>query len=1554
MSNKNSESVKLLIEAEYLAEQEFNQATDDVKALAKESEKTDEALNQLKIDKATIKSYGELGYEIEGLKEEIQDAIVVQKQYADELGKSSKEYKAQSRAVNTLKNDLKLSTKTYNSQATALKGYNITSKAVEQTIAELNDKIEKSTIASKEQSKALKDANVALEQSIIKQRALSEEKKRLAEVEGQLALERKQLASTMKEEFAAQDKLNKATAQAVAERKKELDQAEKREIALKAEKKALNDTKNALKEYEQKLSQLNEERREGYISQADWIRAEDKLRNSLNLTTSQVNTHKKALEAEDKQLKKTAQELKTVSQRLDLYTKALQDLNAQKNKGLLTTKQMEQKEEQLRKQYRLNEKQVNDTRKAIENKNKTLDKSSSSTDALTRTTRRLAQAYTLLLAGGKAIDAIGSSIEHFGEIEGGMTKVEKTTGLAREAVFELKDELNDMAMNITPTATKELLNYSEVAGQLGVTSEQGILDLVVAADALQNSTNLAGEEAVTLLTRMLMMSGEGVEGIHSLSSAVTELGNTTATTEDEIVHMGKEVLTAGASIGISTDQAVAWGATLKEAGQTAERSRTAIQRLAGMIKKASVEGGQDLLELSKITGLTGKAIQDGLGEEPEKVLLAFVEGLNRVKEEGGVVATTLENMGIQSLESQAVLEKLGDVSLRLAQNMNTASDAYIAQDRHLIEASKAYADQESAIGRVVNRLNVLQEHLGEAFSDDTNSAIKTTTGIIDDYEDAIIALGQITSDTIGGMVELLEPWNDALDATGTALLKVGATFKAVFNSFQSGMDVIILGWQKIAFNVARVTGETDEQLSYLATAIENTKSRILKNNQDLADSQALLFGEMSHSYIDLRDAIKENEKAVESLTERQKLELKGLMDLRTFSKEDDKRRRELTDIIVRQTRVQEIAENQAELSAKNEKARVEEKLRSDRTQAESNEKAKQLFSDLIKSEQTLTEYTKELTAARNQGSISQKEYNEKYEVAKRLQEINIEQTKASTVAQENLNKKKIEEIETAVSFVELTKDETEASTKLIERIQEKEAEIQKLLIAQVGLNENSSAYIELQAEITGLTDEAIVSLKELNQLRELEDLTLSEVLEVQEKHVAQLAELKRLRDEDKITIQEYNEEVGKLSTVTKFLNDNIADVIATQKEKAKEDEKAIKNAEKIAEAKDKEAKKSAETALKNEYEAKTVKELINVKKEHDKALDKLLLQYENGEITWAKYQLELEKMSVVTDILSKALANNTSEVAKNIQQLDEQAEAMSRNEKVAERFAERTEQRARTQASMLTASASSFDATTASASELGAEIETLEGRIYQNSKVMRGSWFYELAASQVELDKASLATAKQAKAVLQLQERYERMQAPTIESTKAIERSINAMGDLDNADLNSLRDEVESTIGMFNDLRESINDSLDSVEDRLSALKGEEKAIQDRAHAKELEEAEALREAAKGDKEAVQKADDLIKKLKQAQKIESDNLKAELAATKAEVADKATEDATSEESYNIAKKTTGATVNDNVSSTISTSNVQPIIINLGAKSTELTANKDDIMNLLTDMGYTLS
>ena len=1558
MSGKNQESVKLLIEAEYLADEEFAKASNDVKALAKASEKTDKALDQLKIDKETIKSYGLLGHEINELQGDIEQALIAQKESAKEFGKTSKEYKDASSAVRTLNQDLASLKKSYTAQGNTLKQYRVDSKNVEQTVTDLNDKIAKTAELSKKQANELKEASASLEQATARQRALANEKQRLSEIEEQLALERKQLASSMKAEFEAQEKLNKATKDAIAQRKAEIEEVKKSKLAKEAEQDAIKATQVAISKYESQLRKLNEEKRSGNLSQADWIRAEDKLRKDLKLSTQQIAIHKKAIEAEEKELSKKSNTTKTLAERLIDYQQSLKKLNEEKASGKITTAQLEKEERKLRIQYDLTEGQIKRHTIALEKNERATAKANKSTDLLTTATRRIAQAYVVALAIGKVSEAVTATTASYGELEGAMTRVSKTTGLAHDELVDLKDSLNEMATEITPSATNELLKYAEVAGQLGISSKSNLLDMAVASDALAVSTNLAGEEASLLLTRMLLMTDEGVDHIHNLASSVTELGNNFAVAEDEIVHMAREVITATSAMGVGTSSAVAFGATLKEAGQQAERSRTALQRMAQSITQASKNGGEDLIKLMSITGLTADEIEKNLGDRPEQIMLKFAEGLKRIKDEGGLVSETLEGMGIKSLESQAVLEVLADKSVRLADALYQSEQAYISHDKHLIEASKVYADQASAVGRLTNRFEELKANIGEALTDELAEGMSDVTVIMEETEGVIVELmqlmGSLITDITGEMRDLLP----VVQEVAGAFYHLGKGIQVSFNLAQVALDKISVSADELWLAQLEKLGATKEQTKELEDQITASQNRIESNWQQALNASLIITGKASESYLNLQRAVKGNDEAIERLTESEKEQLKVALQANGYLEENNQIYNRLTSSITRNVSAVNLEKKSTELANK--------------TRAEDNkvnERRIKLADDLKASNVSLVEHREKMQKQLEAGLITEYKYTEVKNDLIAIEDKIAQQNKEKLADQEKLNATERAKIADQLKLLEISDLASDSTKELTTSTNKYLAELNELQTQMVGLNVTSKKYLDLQKEIDAINGELAISQNNLRIQKELESKTQAELVAIQQEHYDKLELLARQYNHNAITAKEYADEKEKLAFTTEFLTQNIQIETDAEEELGKVrsgvTEKTIEQIAQekaLAKAKKAEVAEAEKSLAVKGLEAQSIQALTIAQAQHQDKLDYLKKQYQDGTITFIEYSARMADAKEVTDFLNNALKDatqSTKEFGDSAEKAGSQwvnasshiEYASARLEKLKER-ADSASESGGGLAQMITASASAFDATTASTKELSEEIETLEGRIYQNSKVMRDSWWHGLATAQLELDRTSLATAKQAKAILALQNRYENLENPTRVATQAIADSIDSMGDLDNATLNSLRDEVEATIKSFDDMRDSINDALDSVEDRLSRLKGEEIAIQERAHERELADAEAQKESAKGDSEALAKAELLIKKLKEAQAIERNNLKAEVDEAKAESV------ARQQEKENVVKEQSTPTPTARASTTptvtTSASNVQPIIINLGAKSTELTANKDDIMNLLTEMGYTLS
>lgn len=822
------------------------------------------------------------------------------------------------------------------------------------------------------------------------------------------------------------------------------------------------------------------------------------------------------------------------------YEVALKKLNDELKRGIITKGQYIKREDQLRRSHKLSAAQASVTRRSVEADIATSNKRSRSTDVLTGATRRLAQAYTLLIAAQKASQAVGASVKGYGDLESAMTKVQKTTDLARDSLLNVTGQLQELANDVTPTATNELLRYGEVAGQLGENTPEAILNIAAAADALNLSTNLAGEEAVTLLTRMLKMSGEGTPAIHNLASAMVDLGNNTAATEAEIAHMTKEVLTGTSSLDLGSSAAAGFAATLIEAGQQAERSRGALFKLSDAINQAAANGGEDLERLANHIGLTGEEIRKQLGEDSSVVLIKFVEGLKRVKDEGGLVSQTLKSFGIDGILANAVLGNLADSSDRLAENVNRSNSAFEDGNKHLEEAAKAYANQESQIGRLINRFEKLKVEAGSAFADEVFTSVNKFDDLLKQHEGTVIEMANAFGDLTEFVVETIEILEDLAAEFG--VLEGGA---ALLNALKIAMNFVQLGFQglqlaalhfkKEFLNLLDVFGDYSEELAEVTKRQDELMKKMQGNVDDLGDAWDDFHNESSATFRDLQDAVEKYGGAVDRLTERQKAQLEEALKDGNYKPEHTKLYSDLTAEIIRQQRELEILAETQEIAAEAGRKYREEQ----EAQKKSNEEASAAIDKYGKDIDNYILALETLTTAYRNGTISQDEYIAKTDVLNNAVKRLEEQAKATKDAQNVSN--------------EVFGKSSETIAKLTSDIRSYTNEVADLKRQQGELTEGTLEYAEVTAKLQLAKENLSRSQRSLQIQQELENKTLSELIVIQREHQVELAKIEQQRKSGTLTLAEYEKAIAD----AKFKTDLLKKAIGEEKSEVQANTEAL-------------------------------------------------------------------------------------------------------------------------------------------------------------------------------------------------------------------------------------------------------------------------------------------------------------------------------------------------------------------------------------------------------------
>ena len=358
------------------------------------------------------------------------------------------------------------------------------------------------------------------------------------------------------------------------------------------------------------------------------------------------------------------------------------------------------------------------TRKTKEESKKRIRISKSESDARIRNAKRVAIALAALAVAG-----IAASVIEFAKFEQGLAGVSKTTNIVGKDLQNLGKDITKLSIEIG-TSTQELLETAKAAGQLGIKGSSNILKFAETITKLGKTTNIAGEEAAISLARLLTITNESFDNIDRLGSVIVELGNNFAALESEIVFTATEIAGAGVQFGITATQAFGLAAAFSELAIRPELARSTIIRSFTEINKAINQGGEALLSLISITGLTEDQLRKTFKENSVEVFQVFLDGLNRIQEGGGDTTTALEGLNLQGIRLLATLPKLAKGTDVVREALQTAGDQF---ERNTALNKELGIQLDTTIGRY-NQLKAevakAKKEIGEEFIPATEASIK--------------------------------------------------------------------------------------------------------------------------------------------------------------------------------------------------------------------------------------------------------------------------------------------------------------------------------------------------------------------------------------------------------------------------------------------------------------------------------------------------------------------------------------------------------------------------------------------------------------------------------------------------------------------------------------------------------------------------------------------------------------------------------------------------------------------------------------------------------------
>ena len=329
----------------------------------------------------------------------------------------------------------------------------------------------------------------------------------------------------------------------------------------------------------------------------------------------------------------------------------------------------------------------------------------------------LAAMATATAAGIKVLkefyEKLSACVDASIEFESVMTGVAKTTDLTDSELAAMGVEIKELSETI-PVATSALGEVAEVAGQLGI-QKDSLVDFTTTMSNLATATTMTADDAATMLAQFANVTQMDASEYENLASAIVDLGNNYATTEQKITELSQGIAAAGSLAGMSEADMVALSAAVTSLGIETQAGATSMSMLISNMMKA-VETGDDLDTFASVANMSAQQFTAAWGQDAVGALEDFILGLNDTARNGASATVILDELGMSETRLQRMTLSLANAGDLLSSTLTTANEAWDENTALQIEAQKRYATTESQLTMMQNAYNNVKIAVGDAFT----------------------------------------------------------------------------------------------------------------------------------------------------------------------------------------------------------------------------------------------------------------------------------------------------------------------------------------------------------------------------------------------------------------------------------------------------------------------------------------------------------------------------------------------------------------------------------------------------------------------------------------------------------------------------------------------------------------------------------------------------------------------------------------------------------------------------------------------------------------------
>ena len=339
-------------------------------------------------------------------------------------------------------------------------------------------------------------------------------------------------------------------------------------------------------------------------------------------------------------------------------------------------------------------------------------------------------------------------VDEYAKMEEAESQVLKYTGMTREEVRQLNEQLKSMD---TRTPREELNRLAGEAGKLGITGVDNVREFVEAADMINVALGEdLGEEAVNSIGKLSQMFGDESrslkENMLAIGSAVNQVAQSTSASEPYLVSFTARMGGVGKQANMAVTDIMGFASALD---QNMLRSEMASTALSGLIMRIY----QEPAKYAKLAQMDVRQFTQLVQTDVNGAVLAFLESLSKM---GGMaqIAPVLKEMQLSGAEAASVITTLaGNVELVRREQAN-ANQAFREGTSILNEYTVQNNTVQAGLDKARNKFQEVRVELGEKLQP-----------LMKD----MISLGSLT---VKGLLQLISIYNEyrgALLIAGSAL-----------------------------------------------------------------------------------------------------------------------------------------------------------------------------------------------------------------------------------------------------------------------------------------------------------------------------------------------------------------------------------------------------------------------------------------------------------------------------------------------------------------------------------------------------------------------------------------------------------------------------------------------------------------------------------------------------------------------------------------------------------------------------------------------------------------